>query len=298
MSRPSLIDLKAAYSRNENITRKLRESSGSSTNDQPAILIAYDLQAGSYIKHVENPANFDVLNRYYDAIAEVLVKLKPTCLLEAGVGEATTLQAIHRRLGGAANLQCYGFDLSWSRIHVAKRHYQSQLDGVELYVGELESIAVANGSADVVFTSHAIEPNHGREEEILTELYRVAQRYLVLFEPCYELATPDARARMESLGYCRNLRGTAEKLGYRVLEHRLLGVASNPLNPTGLLLIEKSSSSESGRSVCYACPSCHSQLQASEGAYFCEAEGLAYPILKGIPCLSRHNAILASRYSI
>lgn len=48
-----------------------------------------------------------------------------------------------------------------------------------------------DNSIDIVYTSHSIEPNGGREEEALEELYRVANKYLILLEPDYELANEE-----------------------------------------------------------------------------------------------------------
>ena len=68
MTRPSLIDLKLAYTRNENITRILRESAESAVNDQSAILIAYDFQAGSYVQALDDPTHRSLVEKYTDAI--------------------------------------------------------------------------------------------------------------------------------------------------------------------------------------------------------------------------------------
>jgi glycine/D-amino acid oxidase-like deaminating enzyme len=74
--------------------------------------------------------------------------------------------------------------------------------------------------------------NGGREAEILLELFRVAQRKLVLFEPCYEIASAEARGRMEHHGYVRGLADAAERLGARVETITPLPIVDNPLNPT------------------------------------------------------------------
>jgi hypothetical protein len=296
MPRPTLVDLKAAYARNENITRLLRESSGLGTNDQSAILIAYDLQAGSYVRALDNLEYRKLHGQYADAITAVLAPLQPRSILEPGVGEATTLRAVLSRMGLPKNTPIFGFDLSWSRVHIGRRHCEAGKVSANLFVGELEAIPLPDRAADVVYTSHAIEPNFGRESEILSELYRVTGRYLVLLEPSYELASAEARARMESHGYCRGLRETAERVGWKILTHELLTTSLNPVNPTGVIVIEKQMATTDASSQEFACPSCRRRLLPAEGALFCDTEGLAYPTLRNIPCLARHNAILASRF--
>jgi uncharacterized protein YbaR (Trm112 family) len=296
MQNHSLLDLKKAYARNENITRTLRERSGSDTNDQSAILIAYDLQAGSNVQALENPDHLRAVEHYTDAIATVLHRLDARSLLEPGTGEATTLQKVVSRLNFAPGIPILGYDISWSRVDVGRRYSSSYGIRANLFVGELEAIALPDGAADVVFTSHAVEPHHGRKAEILSELYRVAGRYLVLFEPCFELASEVALSRMAQHGYCRGLRETAERMGWKVIAHQLIDTPINLLNPTAVLVIEKQAEGAIGSMPAFHCPSCRHQLTLTKGAYYCAAEGLAYPVLDNIPCLARHNAILATRF--
>src|SRR5262249_39646285 len=151
----------------------------------------------------------------------------------------TTLQKVVSRLNLPTGAPILGYDISWSRCHVGRRHLEAHGIKTNLFVGELEAIPLPECAVDVVFTSHAVEPNYGREAEILSELYRVAGRFLVLFEPCYELASPEARSRMEHHGYCRGLRETAERMGCKVIAHRLIDTPINPLNPTAVMVIEK-----------------------------------------------------------
>jgi hypothetical protein len=85
-------ELKAAYERGENIIALLRKKFGSPINTEEFIEISYDLQAGSYISAMENSVNAAKVQNYAGEIARILRKYgAPTSLLEAGVGEATTM---------------------------------------------------------------------------------------------------------------------------------------------------------------------------------------------------------------
>lgn len=64
----------------------------------------------------------------------------------------------------------------------------------------------------------------------MRELLRIAKRAVVLIEPIFELASPEAQQRMSHHGYVRDLKKTAENLGVEVSEYRLLDYISNPLN--------------------------------------------------------------------
>jgi hypothetical protein len=76
----------------------------------------------------------------------------------------------------------------------------------------------------------------------------------------------------------------------------LLEVCTNPVNPTAVLVLERAPTEFEPNHPDYACPICKMTLIAADGAYFCENDGLAYPVLRGIPCLSRRNAVIASHY--
>src|SRR5688500_6437781 len=95
-----------------------------------------------------------------------------------------------------------GFDISWSRLKFAKEFLNDfNINNVTLFTANLFEIPLQDDSIDVVYTSHSIEPNGGKEKEALKELYRVTRKYLVLLEPSFEFASDEARARMKQHGY-------------------------------------------------------------------------------------------------
>jgi uncharacterized protein YbaR (Trm112 family) len=184
--------------------------------------------------------------------------------------------------------------LSWSRVWWASRWLaeQGQRESTTLCTGDLARLPFADNSIDVVYTSHAIEPNGGREERLLGELYRVARDYLILLEPGYEFAGEEARARMEQHGYCKGLVETAEHLGMKVVRNELFPYAANPLNPTAITVIEKRSTMRPDFTL--ACPRYKTRLRMLEGAYFSPEALRLYPIIQDIPCLRVEHAIVAS----
>lgn len=164
-----------------------------------------------------------------------------------------------------------------------------------MFVADLFEIPLRDNAVDVVYTSHAIEPNGGHEKEILRELYRVAKKYLVLFEPGYEFASAEGKARMERHGYIKDLPGAAMSLGYTVLESRMLDFATNTLNPTSVLIIEKNETPQS-TGLIFQCPVTGTGLENRGEAYFSPEAYLMYPVIRNIPCLLGAHAILGSKY--
>lgn len=168
--------------------------------------------------------------------------------------------------------------------------------GARLFVGDLFEIPLDDESIDVLYTYHSLEPNGGREEEAICELLRVARRFVVLVEPIYELGSPEAQARMRQHGYVRALKETTDRLGGKVTDYRLLDYMENPLNPTGLIVIEKPLSTTRGKEsgLRWSCPLTQTPLYEMGDVFVSKDAGLVYPVLRGIPMLRSQHAIVAS----
>jgi hypothetical protein len=229
-------------------------------------------------------------------IARIISTLcTPRSILEAGVGEGTTISGVVKHL---ESVDSYGFDLSWSRVAFARRWLASNgIESTKLCTGNLLDIPFLDSSIDVVYTSHSIEPNGGREMEILRELYRVAKQFVVLIEPAYEFASVEARQRMDFHGYCKGLDRVSRSLGYDVLEHAPFGFTiSDPLNPSGLTIIRKDSDNNSTSHEMYACPKYKTPLKNLGDMMFSREALVVYPVVLGIPCLRIENGIVASKF--
>jgi hypothetical protein len=292
-----IIGMRDAYAKGENAMAWARDNLLEGDNKLISTLIAYDLQAGTYVDEArQNP---EYVTSWCKQLAE-LVKpyLIDGCdILEVGVGEATTLSGVLNALN-FNNVNAYGLDLSWSRILVGRDWSEEQKNSPKLFVGDLFNIPMKDNSIDIVYTSHSLEPNGGREIESIKELLRVARKAVILVEPCYELASEDAQQRMRSHGYVRGLKTAAESLGVNIVDYRLLDFFKNPLNPSGVMTLLKSKTSfpikksDIGK---WQCPLTGVQLIDSGDYFYAESVGIGYPVLKGIPLLSPNHAVIASK---
>lgn len=285
--------LKALYREGVNITKVMREDRDMTANTTEIIEVAYDLQAGSYVAGMSDDTMRTHKDAYGKAIAQRILSLcNPSSVLEAGVGEGTTMAVVMRNLG--PEVRGYGFDLSWSRVAHARKWLARQgIEHTTLCTGDLFHIPLADDSIDVVYTSHSIEPNGGREADAIRELVRVARRYVLLLEPGHEFASSEGQARMESHGYCRDLHGTARNLGCDVVCHERFPHVANPLNPTALTIIRKSSI-PAPANVPFSCPRYQTPLREIAGVLYSDEALVAYPIIDGIACLRIENGVLAS----
>lgn len=284
--------IKELYANGDNIIQYLKSIGNNDTNTIEDILISYDFQAGSYIQGFSKNQEYN--HKYCKTLSEIIDKIgNVQSIIEVGVGEATTLNTVIRNLENKPS-DILGFDISWSRLKFAKEFLTDiKLNSVKLFTANLFNIPLLDNSMDVVYTSHSIEPNGGKEEEALKELYRITNKYLILLEPSFEFANDEARARMKKNGYITKLHATAKKLGYQIKEHRLFEHSVNPLNPTELIIIEKNDKSSNNSNL--VCPISNTELvNYSESLLFSKESFLAYPVIDGVPCLLKENSILAS----
>lgn len=290
-----LDQIKEIYTNGENIIQYLKnisENGGQNTLEE--IMISYDFQAGTYTKNAKK--NIAYNQAYTEAIAQVINGLGACdCILEAGVGEATTLSNVVKKLSNQPS-KVYGFDISWSRIKYANRYAKELgLNNTFFFTGNLFCTPIANNAIDIVYTSHSIEPNGGKEKEAISELYRIAGKYLVLLEPSFELANAEAKERMLKNGYVTRIYDTVVELGYPILEYRLFDLSSNPLNPTALMIVKKDEPS-CPEPQPLVCPLTKTKLIRESEVYYTSQGLLMYPVIDNIPCLLPENAIIATHF--
>ncbi len=221
--------------------------------------------------------------------------LSPASLLDAGVGEATSLAPVLRHMT-ARPAHVLGFDLSLSRLLYARRHLAEQRqENVTLFTAALDHIPLASNSVDVVLTMHAVEPNHGREDVILRELLRVARRHLVMIEPSFELASagrprPHGAARLcpRTAGHARTARPSGAP------RSKPWPLNANPLNPAALIVVDKQAD-RSEAAPPFVSPISGRALVRRDRLLVCPDDGHAFPVIAGIPCLTVESGILASK---
>lgn len=298
----NITELKQAYNEGKNITELLRLQQGITHNTPEIIETAYDLQAGSYIHHIRN--NLESAQLYAHELATILSSYisEKNTLLDIGTGEITTLSLIIQHLTEKPK-QTYAFDISWSRIYkglgFAKEYMAEYFSQLVPFVADITCIPIMDKSINITTSSHALEPNGSQLHALLKELFRVTRDKLVLFEPCYEINSEEGKARMDRLGYIKNMEQTIQELGGTLEEKIAIKHIANPLNPTACFIISppKHVYTQQHLTQFFAMPATNYPLEKQDGFYFSAAHGLCFPILKDIPILKPSNAILASALS-
>jgi SAM-dependent methyltransferase len=197
--------------------------------------------------------------------------------------------------------QLLACDISLSRLRVGRRFAERMMRGdlaksLKLFVADMARLPLADSSVDVVFTSHALEPNHGREEQLLKELLRVTRRHLLLFEPSWENADQAVRDRMAQHGYVRDLPQHIQAAGGRLVSVEPLPNPLNPMNPTYCYVVEpiNKASQPSLDGQVFQCPRSGHVLQKQQSYWWSQEGGWAYPEIDSIACLREKHGVLMS----
>ena len=289
--------IKELYESGENIISHFRGKDDK--NDTDIIRLSYEMQAGNYIKKaVENPCYEEERGTVY---SEIINNLNPfKSILEVGVGECTTIQQISKRI--PKKIDKYGFDFSVSRVLYGSKHLEKNNIKVNLFVGDMFNAPLLDNSVDIVYTNHTLEPNGGNEKIILKELYRITNRYLVLFEPIYELSTNETKKYMDNHGYIKNLYKYLEELNYNIIDYKILFKNNKlSLNSTGVIIVEKNKAVEDTpqniKETPFACPVSKKRLNFIVGEYYSSDIFSVYPSICDIPILLEENAINVARFT-
>jgi len=290
--------IRKLYDKEQNIMKYLRSQTNHKMNTPEMIAYSYDLQAGNYLEKFKNKSFNETRKKIGEKISKVISELGVKTILEAGVGEADTLHHLISS-GLLKKTKFFGFDISLSRLLYAQKHLKiHHKKNTKLFCSEFSNIPLDDNSIDLSYTFQAIEPNHGREEIILKELLRITKHYLVLIEPSYELGTNETRKHIEEHGYCRDMPQIIKKLGFKILKHELFRIYHRMNNETAIIVVEKNKKRNTKRSLTetqFVSPLSHKPFLQQKNYLYCKDDGYAWPIINGIPCLLKENAILASK---
>ena len=204
-----------SFERGENVMEVAGRLLGQDVNSPEVIDFAYDLQAGSYTKlALANPSIFEERADLRSSLIRPLLEdVERPSICEAGSGESTTLVALANRLSNLGG-RFFGFDTIFSRVHCGRKWGREKFEdeiSASLAVAEMGSIPLADNSMDLIYTNSALEPNRGRESELISELVRVSRDWIVLFEPIYETADPEMQLWMDRHKYIRDLVETTKQ---------------------------------------------------------------------------------------
>jgi SAM-dependent methyltransferase len=293
-----LKDVRKIYKKNNNVTEYLKKKFYKKHNTSEIIEIAYDLQAGTYIEIAKS--NIKNLVLYTKEMSKILDDhvLSNNSLLDVGTGELTTLTYLLNHMIKKPS-KVFAFDLSWSRLIKGKKFFEKNIKNkkiqLSLFSADIELIPLHSNSIDVIISNHALEPNGKKLTKLLSELFRVAKKKVILFEPSYELNSIKGKQRMNKLGYIKNIRSVVKKLGGKLIDVFPTKYVNNPLNPTACyVIIPPGKQIRKANKITFSAPGTDFSLKKELSFYVSKQTGYAYPIFKDIPILKNNSSVLVT----
>ena len=297
-----LINLQNAAKEGKNIAAILRKIYNVVENTPEIIELSYDIQAGSYIRDLEEFA--EIINLYVAEMGKIISDRIPYSgvLLDVGSGELTTLSLLINGLKNRPN-KVLAFDISYSRIlkglTFAKETLGNNFGLLDAFCAKADSIPLPDNYVDFTITSHSLEPNGPYLSKLLHEIFRVTRKNIFLFEPYYEINTRLSQDRMDSHGYIKNISQTVKSLGAKVVEIIPIKNSTNPMNLTACFVIDppKKDGDEKPEikfNSRFTVPGTNFPLDNIENFYFSKQTGMSYPIILSIPILKLEVGILTS----
>jgi len=286
------------YKRGDNVTEYLRKKFKERENTSYIIETAYDLQAGTYIKFANS--NSKKINLYTKEMSKILDNhlIDHTSLLDVGTGELTILTHLLNNIKKQPS-KVLAFDLSYSRLTEGKKyiskHLKNKKTKLDIFCADIKNIPLHSKCVDVIISNHALEPNGKNLPNLLMELFRVAKKKIILFEPAYELADSKGKKRMNRLGYIKNISLNVKKLGAELIDFIPIKNTFTKSNPTACYIIKPPKMNiKNQKDIIFTAPGTNFLLKKKFGFYLCEALGLAFPVFKTIPFLRNSNRLIVS----
>jgi ubiquinone/menaquinone biosynthesis C-methylase UbiE len=285
--------IRNSYENKKNIMSLLRKNKSNLTNSPEMILYSYDLQAGSYYACHKNKKNLKIRKQIGEKLTQIILNVKAKSILEAGIGEGNTLAQVCRQKTN--NMPTFfGFDISLSRLLYAQKLLYESGKKATLFTGNMTNIPLSDNSVDLVYTSFALEPNHGNEELLMKELFRISRKYVLLIEPSFELGSKITREHIKKHGYVRNLPNVIKKLGHKIIIHEL-GPFYKKNNQSAIILAEKNTTHKFSKNIKFTSPISGKSIIKNKNFWYCKDDGYIFPVIHQIPCLVKENGILASK---
>jgi len=285
--------------------------------NEQMVMSKYDRMSGRYIKEyhkmmASNEKAFVIYNNQYQFrpikdviqekekyISDLIKSYSPINCIEIGAGELTFITPIAAML---KNVTFSALDLSWSRLYVGLSFAKEfDVHFEHIVMGSAENLPFPEKSFDIVVTNHCLEQIRGNMKHIISELYRISRKALILLEPSADLGNWLVKQQLRMNQRVRGIKKTIDSLGYNVERYEWFPYSRSYTNRTGIYIIKRNTNgiqySIPYTNTFYICPICKRELKTHNFILFCDQCGKSYPVIKNIPCLTDSSGILTSRLS-
>ncbi len=158
-------------------------------------------------------------------------------VLEVGAGNCINVALLVEAFG--EKIEMVGIDISPKRLEVSRGFWKDRIAGVDLHVDSATELAtIPDRSFDLVFSMHCLEQIPYEVAASVRAMARVSRGRIVFVEPVFEFGNPAQKIYAIVGDQLRTLLPEITRAGLKVAESYPLEVLANPLNKSGVVVVE------------------------------------------------------------
>jgi SAM-dependent methyltransferase len=184
--------------------------------------------------------DYELLRRaHIQQILPALEAVRFKSMLEVGSGASINLYYLSRWF---PEKEYIGVDFAGERTRQAKTYWDKRNVRLSYVRGDATRLPFKDNSVDVVFSSHCLEQlsKDSECEAAIREMHRISAKKVVMMEPGYELGNPTQKSYIELRGYSKHILSIVKRNGFDLAGYFLLETTGNALNPTMMIVVNKS----------------------------------------------------------
>ena len=272
------------------------------------VLKKYDKISGGYIDRYENKKHSYIGYWLNGKISKIhglpiyqvasflnlfIKKNKLKSFIDIGAGELTTVHALFEELKKYKILNSAAIDLSFKRLEVGKNFLYKKKYKLNLISrSNAQYLPFKDNSFDLVFTSYCLEQAPHIFNEILDELIRVSNKYIILIEPSYEYGSDFSKNKILIKDYPIIKKESFQNKNCNII-YRAPMPLSKYINRSEIVILKKNQTikDEEIKKIDFVCPITKENLIKKNTFFYAKKNKIKYPIKKGIPHLADFDAI-------
>ncbi len=261
----------------------------------------YDKITGEYIERCLNqnnsdfPCDFGLGEKIFRVkgypkkfsssyLLKILEMTQSKSFLEIGAGELTNIFEILKKNKKINFENVLALDISLPRLIEGNKFLNKNSIYIDHCISSnAENIPLGNNSIDLLFTVHCLEQVPHIAKNILREMIRVANNYVVLIEPSYELGSEVTRNRIFKKDYIKLNKFIFRDLDAEVI-YREKNRLSSYISSSEIVILKKKNEKEKDaptKSI-FICPSCKKELNLTKNGFVCDVENKKYEKKAGV----------------
>lgn len=215
-------------------------------------------------------------------LLNILEVTESNSFMEIGAGELTNIFEILKKNKKINFENVLALDISLPRLIVGNNLLKKNLIYIDHCINSnAENIPLGDNSIDLLFTVHCLEQVPHIAKNIIREMIRVANNYVVLIEPSYELGSEVTRNRIFKKDYIKLNKDIFKGLDAEII-YREKNRLSSYISTSEIVILKKKKRKNTPKKFKLVCPTCKKELNLINKNLVCNEENKIYRKKDGV----------------